>query len=211
MAHADFAALLCSRLCHDLISPIGALTNGVELLADEDDPQMREQCMQLLADSARQASNRLKFFRLAFGSGGSYGAEVDVREIRDVVQGLFDSGKVQLNWLVSAPTLPKNAVKALLNMALLAGEALLRGGTLTLAGEMQGRSVELGAKAEGTKLALPDDIRTALVAGLGESALDSRLAPAALVHMLAQAGGGDVRVAGADPEGPLIIAARING
>ena len=65
----DLASLLCSRLCHDLMSPVGALNNGIELLADETDPDMREKCLELLADSARATANKLKFFRLAFGSG----------------------------------------------------------------------------------------------------------------------------------------------
>src|SRR3546814_7235729 len=66
----DFASLLCARLCHDLISPVGSLYNGVELLADESDLEMRARCMELLADSARQTANKLKFFRLAFGAAG---------------------------------------------------------------------------------------------------------------------------------------------
>ena len=69
----DFASLLCSRLCHDLLSPVGALNNGIELLADEHDPAMRERCLELLADSARASANKLKFFRLAFGAAGGFG------------------------------------------------------------------------------------------------------------------------------------------
>ena len=63
----EFAALLCSRLCHDLLSPIGALNNGLELMADETDPDMRQRCLDLLSDSARSSANKLKFFRLEIG------------------------------------------------------------------------------------------------------------------------------------------------
>src|SRR3546814_2401961 len=69
----DFASLLCSRLCHDLLSPVGALNNGLELMADETDPEMRQRCLDLLADSAKTSANKLKFFRLAFGSAGGFG------------------------------------------------------------------------------------------------------------------------------------------
>ena len=72
----DLASLLCSRLCHDLLSPVGALNNGIELLADEQDPEMRERCLELLAESARASANKLKFFRLAFGAAGGFGEEV---------------------------------------------------------------------------------------------------------------------------------------
>ncbi|RME62159.1 MAG: histidine phosphotransferase, partial [Alphaproteobacteria bacterium] len=71
-----FAAILCSRLCHDLVSPVGALVNGIEILAEEDDAQMRAQVLALLEDSARQTANRLQFFRLAFGAGGGFGKDV---------------------------------------------------------------------------------------------------------------------------------------
>jgi histidine phosphotransferase ChpT len=209
MSQPDLAALLCSRLCHDLVSPIGALTNGVELLADENDPSMQEQCLTLLADSARQAANKLKFFRLAFGSGGSFGSDVDVREVRDAVSGLFPAEKVTLQWLVMAPVLPKSAVKVLLNMALLTGESLLRGGTLSLAADMQGRDVELAAKAEGPRVLLPEDLRSVLGEGPNPETLDSRLAPAALIHGLVRDCGGSVQVAQSGADAPLVVAARM--
>ena len=85
----DFASLLCSRLCHDLLSPIGALNNGLELLADETDPKMRERCMELMAESARTSAAKLKFFRLAFGAAGGFGEAVDTREAQQAIEGLF--------------------------------------------------------------------------------------------------------------------------
>src|SRR6478735_6811672 len=85
----DLASLMCSRLCHDLLSPVGALNNGIELLADEQDPEMRERCLELLADSARVTANKLKFFRLAFGAGGGFGDEIDTAEARAAVDGLY--------------------------------------------------------------------------------------------------------------------------
>ena len=72
MNATDLASLLCSRLCHDLLSPVGALNNGLELMADEQDPAMRERCLELLNESARASANKLKFFRLAFGAAGGF-------------------------------------------------------------------------------------------------------------------------------------------
>ena len=98
----DLSSLLCSRLCHDLMSPVGALNNGVELLADEQDPDMRDRCLELLADSARTTANKLKFFRLAFGAAGGFGEEVDTSEARAALEGLFSSeGKIELGWMVA--------------------------------------------------------------------------------------------------------------
>jgi len=127
----DLASLLCSRLCHDLMSPVGALNNGIELLADETDPDMRDKCLELLGESARATANKLKFFRLAFGAGGGFGEEIDTREAQSALEGLFGGeGKIELGWVVENEKLPKGAVRLLLNLALLAVDALLRGGRL---------------------------------------------------------------------------------
>src|ERR671921_1261456 len=115
MNAVDLASLLCSRLCHDLMSPVGALNNGLELLADEQDEDMREKCLELLADSARATANKLKFFRLAFGAGGGFGDEIDTREAQAALDGVFASeGKIELGWVVEGDKLPKGAVRLLL-------------------------------------------------------------------------------------------------
>src|ERR1700753_3736852 len=94
---ADFASLLCSRLCHDLLSPVGALNNGLELLAEETDPEMRQRCLDLLRESARASANKLKFFRLAFGAAGGFGDEVDTREAKAAIEGLFGAdGRIEI-------------------------------------------------------------------------------------------------------------------
>jgi len=84
----DLASLLCSRLCHDLLSPVGALTNGLELLAEEHDPEMRKRCFELFEQSARISTDKLKFFRLAFGAAGGYGTSVPVEEARALIEAL---------------------------------------------------------------------------------------------------------------------------
>jgi histidine phosphotransferase ChpT len=208
VADFDFAALLCSRLCHDLVSPVGALTNGIELLADETDPAMREQCLQLLADSARQTANRLKFFRLAFGAASNVGADVDTREAQAAVEGLFGSEKNKIIWAVNATVMPKAAIKTLLNMSLLAGDALLRGGTLTVAAEVTDSSVELATQSEGPKVLMGEDLRTVLAGRMNVQELQPRLAPAYLIHTLVTSAGGDISVSPADAAG-LTIAVRL--
>ena len=136
MDPVDLASLLCSRLCHDLMSPVGALNNGIELLADETDPEMREKCLELLADSARASANKLKFFRLAFGAAGGFGEEIDTHEAQAALEGLFGAERrIELGWVVGDDKLPKAAVKVLLNLALIAGDALVRGGRLDVGAE----------------------------------------------------------------------------
>src|SRR6476646_6969408 len=99
MDAVELASLLCSRLCHDLLSPVAALNNGIELLADEQDPQMRERCRQLLSESARASPNKLKFFRIAFGAAGGFGDEIDTREAHSALLGLYGPEKrIELGW-----------------------------------------------------------------------------------------------------------------
>lgn len=184
MHAVDFASLLCSRLCHDLVSPVGALSNGVELLSDETDPEMQAQCLQLLADSVQQAANRLKFFRLAFGGGGSFSGQVDVREAQSALQGMFPADKVRVEWLIVPGVMPKTAIKILLNLALIAGDALLRGGVLQVAVEQNGAVLDIAVRAEGPRLLLGDDQRQALNGATPESEMTPRVAPALLVRSL---------------------------
>jgi histidine phosphotransferase ChpT len=196
----DFASLLCSRLCHDLLSPVGALNNGIELLADEHDPEMRARCLELLAESARVSANKLKFFRLAFGAAGGFGDSVDTREARAAIEGMFGSeGRIQLGWMVAEPALPKGAIKILLNLALIAGDALVRGGRLDVGAE----GGEIVVRAEGPRLVLDPELRTALLGESDESALTPRAAAAWLAHVLAAEQGGSILVS--QPEDGVLL------
>lgn len=191
----DFASLLCSRLCHDLLSPVGALNNGLELLGDENDPEMRIRVFQLLSESARVSANKLKFFRLAFGAAGGFGEQVDAREAKTAIEGLLaDNKRTQFNWWVETETLPKSALKVMLNLALIASEALVRGGTLDVGGEDNGGQLEIVVKIEGPRIILDPELRRTLTDGEGAEGVTPRAAAAYLVHTLAAQAGGTVLV-----------------
>lgn len=198
----DFASLLCSRLCHDLLSPVGALNNGLELLADEHDPDMRARCLELLGESARASANKLKFFRLAFGAAGGFGETVDTREARTAIEGLFAENKrLELGWMVDDPMLPKVAIKVLMNLSLIAGDALVRGGQLDVGGETHDDgTIEIVVRAAGPRIVLDSELRTALLGGLTDGQITPRAAAAHLVYSLASEAGGSVQVSepGAD-------------
>ncbi|MGK2284907.1 histidine phosphotransferase family protein [Pedomonas sp. V897] len=204
MKSVEFASLLCSRLCHDLVSPVGALSNGVELLADETDPEMQAQCLQLLADSVQQAANRLKFFRLAFGGGGSFSAQVDVREAQSAIQGMFPADKVKIEWMIGPSALPKTAIKILLNLALIAGDTLLRGGVLQVAAEQTGDMLDIAVRAEGPRLLLGEDLRQALSGQVPDGEVTPREAPALLVRTLLAEAGVSLQVSEPEP-GVLLL------
>jgi histidine phosphotransferase ChpT len=183
------------------MSPVGALNNGIELLADETDPEMREKCLELLAESARASANKLKFFRLAFGAGGGFGEEIDTHEAEVAVEGLFGpERRIELGWMVGDNKLPKQAVKLLLNLALLGGDALVRGGRLDVAAERNDREIELAVRAEGPRILLDPILREILETGGGEGPIEPRAAAAWLAYNLAGGGGGSIRLSdSADP------------
>ena len=204
----DLAALLCSRLCHDLLSPVGAMNNGLELLADETDPAMRERCIDLLGESAAAAANKLKFFRLAFGAAGGFGPTVDPSDAKAVATGLVEDARTKLVWDVPASPLPKAAVKILLNLILIAREALVRGGTLAVGAESRDGETEMVVRAEGPKLVLDEQVKKALAGELDPAQIDSRTAAAHMVRSLSTRGGGMVQLAGGRDE-PLLMGALI--
>ena len=196
MKSHEFASLLCSRLCHDLLSPVGALNNGIELLADEHDPEMRARCLDLLGESARASANKLKFFRLAFGAAGGFADDVDTREARVAIEGLFGAdGRIQLGWMVDEPTMNKPALKVLLNLVLIAGDALVRGGRLDVGAERHGDGLDIVVRAEGSRIVLDPELVKVLRGESGEEEIAPRAAAAWLVHSLVSEGGGHVQVA----------------
>ena len=128
----DLAALLCSRVCHDLISPVGAVINGIEVIEDDADEQTRTFALELIKKSATTASARLQFCRIAFGAAGSAGASIDTGDAENVARGMMEDDKTKIAWNLPRVLLAKNRVKLLLNMLLLAGGTIPRGGTITV-------------------------------------------------------------------------------
>jgi histidine phosphotransferase ChpT len=127
----DLAALLCSRLCHDLISPVGAIINGLEVMEEDKDEETKTFALELIKRSAGQASAKLQFCRLAFGASGSVGAQIELGDAEKAARGLFEDGKTTLAWNLPRALVAKNRAKLLLNMLLVASATISRGGTLT--------------------------------------------------------------------------------
>ncbi len=128
----DLAALLCSRVCHDLISPVGAIVNGLEVLEEDKDEETKTFALDLIKKSAGQASAKLQFCRLAFGAAGSAGAQIDLGDAERVARGFFEDGKTTIAWNLQRELVAKNRAKLVLNMLLVAVGTVPRGGTLTV-------------------------------------------------------------------------------
>jgi histidine phosphotransferase ChpT len=155
----DLAALLCSRVCHDLISPTGAIVNGLEVLEEAKDEETKEFALDLIKKSARTASARLQFCRIAFGAAGSAGAQIDTGDAETMARGFLDD-KIKLTWNMQRVLLPKNRVKLLLNMLVIAVGTIPRGGTLMVdaigEGEATGFRITTAGLNARISQALPD-------------------------------------------------------
>ncbi|MEA1651352.1 histidine phosphotransferase family protein [Nitrospirillum sp. BR 11164] len=163
--------LLCSRLCHDLISPVGAIGNGVELI-EEMGPSMAEEAMALIADSADQAARRLRLFRLAYGAAGNSGA-FTAAEARTVLGAWFRGARTRLDWPADVmPSSNDGVLKLALNLGLLAEEAMPLGGVVTMAAGDGGAA--LSVTAEGRTVSLRDEVREALDGAVAQADLTPR-------------------------------------
>ncbi len=195
----DLAALLCSRLCHDMLSPVGAINNGLELLSDENDPEMRARCLELLEQSAKTSADKLKFFRLAFGAAGGFGDMVPSEEPEQLLKALVEGNeRLDLQWAVAEKKLNKPAVKVLLNLASIGLDALVRGGTLAIGAETQAGTTEIVIRASGPRIAFDETIGQAMEGHLNTSELSGRTAPAHMINLLINTEGGKVQYALSD-------------
>src|SRR6202522_4886556 len=161
----ELAALLCSRVCHDLISPVGAIVNGLEVLDDNPKPEDREFALDLIRKSAKTASARLQFCRLAFGAAGSAGAQIDLGDAQNMARGHIEDGKTTITWNLPRLLLPKNRVKLLLNMMVIAQQTIPRGGALTGHAIGEGDGAGFRVAASGLNARMPQNIADLLSSG----------------------------------------------
>jgi histidine phosphotransferase ChpT len=183
----DLAALLCSRVCHDLISPAGAIVNGLEVLEESNDEETKTFALTLIKKSARTATARLQFCRIAFGAAGSVKAQVDTGDAEQVARGFIEDEKVKLAWNVPRALLPKNRVKLLLNMLVVAGQAIPRGGTLTLDPVGTGETMGFRVTAVGLNSRVPPAISALLAGGTDGETIDAHAIQPYYTGLLARA------------------------
>lgn len=184
----DLAALLCSRVCHDVISPVGAIANGLEMLEDEKDPEMRAMALDLVKKSSAKASAQLQFCRLAFGAAGSAGADIDSGDAQNVANGLLVDDRTKIEWNVARAYMPKNKVKLLLNMCLIASKAIPRGGLLTVTVTGTGNETSARIEAAGPNLRLAHGVAQ-MLSGAPEGPVDAHSIQPYYAALVAKAAG----------------------
>jgi histidine phosphotransferase ChpT len=200
----DLAALLCSRVCHDLISPVGAIMNGLEVMEEGKDEETSQFAMELIKKSARTASAKLQFCRIAFGAAGSAGAQIDTGDAEKVVRGLIEDDRTKVAWNLPRVLLGKNRVKLLLNMMLLANQAIPRGGQLTVDPIGSGDNLGFKVSAVGTNAKVPQAIPALLAGGSAEHPVDAHAIQPFYTSLLAKNVGLSVGMA---VEGDAVVVA----
>lgn len=190
----DLAALLCSRVCHDLISPVGAIVNGLEVLEEEKDEATKEFALDLIKSSAATASKKLQFCRIAFGAAGSAGAQIDLGDAETIARGFLEDDKTKLAWNLPRALSPKNRVKLLLNMLVIAGQAIPRGGALTVDPIGSGDTMGFKVSAAGISAKVPPAV-PGLLSGESIEGLDAHRIQPFYAGLLARACGVKATVA----------------
>lgn len=182
----DLAALLCSRVCHDLISPVGAIVNGLEVLDDDTDEETNAFAFELIKKSARQASARLQYCRLAFGAAGSAGAAIDLGDAEAVTRGFMEDDKTKLQWGLPRVLLPKNRVKLLLNLLIVATTTIPRGGSIAVEPIGEGDAMGFRVKTNGSHARIPQGV-PGLLSGETEHTVDAHAVQPYYTGVLARA------------------------
>jgi histidine phosphotransferase ChpT len=198
----DLAALLCSHVCHDLISPTGAIVNGLEVLDEAKDEETKTFAYELIKKSAATASARLQFCRIAFGAAGSAGAQIDLGDAETVARGFIEDGKTKLAWHLPRALLAKNRVKLLLNMIIVAGHAIPRGGLLTAEPLGSGDTMGFRIVATGLNARVPQAVPGLLAGQPDGQAIDAHAVQAFYTGLLARSCGLAVTIAA---EGDAIV------
>jgi len=181
----SLAALLCARICHDLISPVGALGTAIEIL-DDDTSDMHDDAMELVRSSSRQAGGKLRFLRLALGAGGSAPGIIALDEIKSLVDGMYGEGKASLHWETETDGITKNSARVLLNLVMLAVQAIPRGGDLKISIAETDDATALTLEATGPKSRLDAAIKKTLAGKAPEDGFDGRTIQPFYTGMLAR-------------------------
>ena len=197
MAHSSdpldpvtLSALLASRVCHDLINPVGALGSGLDVLADDEmDAAMKDAALDLIKSGGEKSVALLKFARLAYGAAGGFGTEIPMDEACEALKEIYKWAKADLEWRVASEAAPKEMVKAVLILAHAAADCVPRGGSVVVSGANGVYSIE----ASGPRTMLQDDLVRA-AAGDAED-LKPKFAPAYIAGLMARSAGGDIRIA----------------
>ncbi len=199
MDELNISAFMSSKLCHDLVGPVGAINNGLELLEDDDDDDTRAYAFEIIQNSARIAALRLEFARLAFGSSSGMGGEIELGHAEKIARHFVEEGKHQLKWARPEGALPKDYVRLLLISLSISMQATPGGGEISVSVRKVSGAPSFQIRCKGKTARVPENFE-ALLSGAAASEVDPRNVLPYYAGRLATALGGalGVRKDGAD-------------
>ena len=189
---ADLAALLCARICHDLVGPVSALETGLDLLNDEDNLDMHDDAIELIKVGAEQASSKLQFLRIAFGAGGSAPSVIAASELERLARGVYPDGKVIFTWDMAVEGMDKPAARVLLNLVMFSVQAIPLGGAVKVSANPTGSGTQITLRCNGKKARLDPAITKTLAGGAPEDGFTGRTIQPFYTGMIAREAKGTV-------------------
>lgn len=189
--HTDIlriSSLLASRLCHDLVNPVGALNTGLEVLGEGGDPEMQEHALALIKESTAKSIAILTLARLAFGSSGGFEGDLDMRDALSATQGFYEHSKAELDWPLEQLAMPKWKGRALLNMLIAVERSVPRPGSVVKVTDGD----VLTVVATGPKVKCSDELARAFAGD--DTDLQAKEMPALLAALLAESGGAKITI-----------------
>ena len=188
----SLAAMLCAKICHDLISPVGALGNAVEILDDEDSQDMYEDAIELVRTSSRQASAKLKFLRIALGAAGSAPGVIPTSEVTKLTNDMFADSKPELVWNIDSDGIDKNRARILMNLIMLAVQSAPRGGSITITRKGNGDGADFTIVSDGPNVSLDAAVAKAIAGKMPEGGVDGWSIQPLYANLLARDIGGSL-------------------
>lgn len=171
---SGLSSLMCARICHDLLSPVSALGTAIEVLNDENNPDMHAEAIELIKSSAGQTSGKLQFLRLAFGAGGSTTGRLGADFVKTLVEGQYGGGKHSFSWTIKSGDIDKNHTRILLNLLMVAVGSIPRGGEVAVQVEEKSGATILTLNAVGPKARIADMVKTTLEGRMPSDGFDGR-------------------------------------
>lgn len=208
LGELELTALVCSKVCHDIANPVGAMLNGLEVLDDDLDEEMREAAFALVRQSVDTANARLQFARLAYGAAGSAGAAIDLGSIREVAEAYVSSPKLTMSWQSPLGELPKDQAKLLLNLILIAHATIPRGGTMSIEVGEALDAPHFQIRCAGRAAGVKDDVLPLFRGETEPADVNARNIQPFFAGMLARSTGAEVTIA-ATGEDETLVEARI--
>ena len=192
------SAMLCARICHDLISPVGALGTAIEILDDPDNVDMYDDAMALVRTSSRQAAAKLKFLRIACGAAGTAPGIIPTAEVTKLSNDMFADSKPDLVWNIDSDGIDKDRARILMNLIMLAIQAAPRGGTVTVSRHGQGEGANFVLVSQGPKARLDAAIAQAIAGKAPEDGFDGRSIQPLYANLLSRDIGGTLEASADD-------------